>query len=211
MRDIVAVRGISRATLVVVVHPSFPAKTVPEFIAYARARPDKINMGSAGNGTTQHLSGALFMLLTGTSMIHVPYRGDAPALTDLLGGQVELCFAGGTSSIEYVRTGKLRALAVTTASRLQALPDVPTVGEFVSGYEASGWQGLGAPNNTPAEIVDKLNKETNAALADPTIKARLLDLGGMPMPMMPSDFGKFIAEEVEKWGKVIRAANIKPE
>jgi tripartite-type tricarboxylate transporter receptor subunit TctC len=211
IRDIVPVAGISRSTLVGVVHPSFPAKTVPEFIAYARVRPDKINMGSAGNGTPQHLSGVLFMLMTGTSMIHVPYRGDAPALTELLGGQTQLCFAGGTSSIEYVRTGKLRALAVTTASRLQALPDVPTVGESVPGYEASGWQGLGAPKNTPAEIIERLNKETNAALADPTIKARLLDLGGMPMPMTPSDFGTFIAEEVEKWAKVIRAANIKPE
>jgi tripartite-type tricarboxylate transporter receptor subunit TctC len=188
-----------------------PADGYTEFIAYARVRPDKINMGSAGNGTPQHLSGVLFMLMTGTSMIHVPYRGDAPALTELLGGQTQLCFAGGTSSIEYVRTGKLRALAVTTASRLQALPDVPTVGESVPGYEASGWQGLGAPKNTPAEIIERLNKETNAALADPTIKARLLNLGGMPMPMTPSDFGKFIAEEVEKWAKVIRAANIKPE
>src|SRR5262249_11019447 len=168
-------------------------------------------MASAGNGTTQHLSGELFMMMTGTSMTHVPYRGDAPALTDLLGGQVQLCFAGGTSSIEYVRTGKLRALAVTTATRLEALPDIPTVGEFVMGYEASAWQGLGAPKDTPADIVEKLNKETNAALADPKMKARLLDLGGTPMPMTPGDFGKFIAEETEKWARVIRAANIKAE
>jgi tripartite-type tricarboxylate transporter receptor subunit TctC len=151
------------------------------------------------------------MMMTGTSMTHVPYRGDAPALTDLLGGQAQLCFAGGTSSIEYIRTGKLRALAVTTASRLEVLPDIPTVGEFVAGYEASGWQGLGAPKNTPAYIVEKLNKEINAALVDPKIKARLLDLGGAPMPMMPADFGKFIAAEIEKWGKVIRAVNIKAE
>jgi len=209
IRDIVPIAGINRATLVMLANPSIPAKTVAEFIAYAKARPGKINMASAGNGTTQHLSGELFMMMTGTRMIHVPYRGDAPALTDLLGGQVQLCFAGGTSSIDYVRTGKLRALAVTTATRSEALPDIPTVGEFVASYEASSWQGLGAPKNTSADIVDKLNKETNAALADPKMKARLLDLGGAPMPMTPADFGKFIAEETEKWGKVIRVANIK--
>jgi tripartite-type tricarboxylate transporter receptor subunit TctC len=211
IRDIVPVAGINRATLLMLVNPSIPAKTVPEFIAYAKARPGKINMASAGNGTTQHLSGELFMMMTGTSMIHVPYRGDAPALTDLLGGQVQLGFAGGTSSIDYVRTGKLRALAVTAATRLEALPDIPTVGEFVAGYEASGWQGLGAPKNTPADIVEKLNKETNAALADPKMKARLLDLGGTPMPMTPADFGRLIANDTEKWAKVIRAANIKAE
>jgi tripartite-type tricarboxylate transporter receptor subunit TctC len=211
IRDIVPVAGINRATLVMQINPSIPAKTVPEFIAYAKARPGKINMASAGNGTTQHLSGELFMMMTGTSMTHVPYRGDAPALTDLLGGQAQLCFAGGTSSIEYIRTGKLRALAVTTASRLEVLPDIPTVGEFVAGYEASGWQGLGAPKNTPAYIVEKLNKEINAALADPKIKARLLDLGGTPMPMTPTDFGKFIADETEKWGKVVKFVGIKAD
>jgi tripartite-type tricarboxylate transporter receptor subunit TctC len=211
IRDIAPVAGINRAAVVMQINPSIPAKTVPEFIAYAKARPGKINMASAGNGTTQHLSGELFMMMTGTSMTHVPYRGDAPALTDLLGGQAQLCFAGGTSSVEYIRTGKLRALAVTTASRLEVLPDIPTVGEFVAGYEASGWQGLGAPKNTPAYIVEKLNKEINAALVDPKIKARLLDLGGTPMPTMPADFGKFIAAEIEKWGKVIRAVNIKAE
>jgi tripartite-type tricarboxylate transporter receptor subunit TctC len=211
IRDIVPVAGINRTILVMQVNPSIPAKTVAEFVAYAKARSGKINMASAGNGTPQHLSGELFMMMTGTSMIHVPYRGDAPALTDLLGGQVQLCFAGTTSSIEYVRTGKLRALAVTTATRLEALPDIPTVGEFVAGYEASGWQGLGAPKNTPADIIEKLNKETNAALVDPKMKARLLDLGGTPMPMTPADWGKFIAEQIEKWGKVIRVANIKPE
>ena len=191
------------------VNPSFPAKTVPEFIAYAKANPGKINMASAGNGSPPHVAGELFKMMAGVDMVHVPYRGEAPALTDLLGGQVQVMFDRMTSSIEYIRTGKLRALAVTTATRSEALPDIPTVGEFVPGYEASRWQGIGAPKNTPAEIIDKLNKEINAGLADPKIKARLADLGGSPVPMTPAEFGKLIVDETEKWGKVIRAANIK--
>ena len=211
IQDIAPIAGIIRSTYVIAVHPSFPAKTVPEFIAYAKANPGKINMASPGNGTPQHLSGELFKMMAGVTMIYVPYRGDAPALTDLLAGQVQLCFSGLVSSIEYIRTGKVRALAVTTAKRLEIVPDIPTVGDFVPGYEASGWQGIGAPKSTPTEIVEKLNKEINAALADPKMKARLLDLGGVPLPLTPADFGKLIAEDTEKWGKVIRAANIKPE
>jgi tripartite-type tricarboxylate transporter receptor subunit TctC len=211
IQDIAPIAGIIRSTYVIAVHPSFPAKTVPEFIAYAKANPGKINMASPGNGTPQHLSGELFKMMAGVTMIHVPYRGDAPALTDLLAGQVQLCFSGLVSSIEYIRTGKVRALAVTTAKRLEIVPDIPTVGDFVPGYEASGWQGIGAPKSTPTEIVEQLNKELNAALADPKMKARLLDLGGVPLPLTPADFGKLIAEDTEKWGKVIRAANIKPE
>ena len=194
-----------------VVNPSVPAKTVPEFIAYAKANPGKINMASAGIGTAPHVAGELFKMMTGVDMVHVPYRGAAPALTDLLGGQVQVMFGTMPASIEYIRAGKLRALAVTTATRSEALPDIPTVGEFVPGYEASAWYGIGAPKNTPAEIVDKLNKEINAGLADPKMKARLADLGGTVLAGSPADFGKLIADETEKWGKVIRAANIKPE
>jgi tripartite-type tricarboxylate transporter receptor subunit TctC len=193
------------------VHPAVPAKTVPEFIAYAKANPGKINMASGGIGTPGHVSGELFKMMTGVQMIHVPYRGLAPALTDLLGGQAQALFGALTSSIEYIRAGKLRALAVTTTARSEALPDLPTIGEFLPGYEASQWYGIGAPKNTPAEIVDRLNKEINAALADPKIKARLADLGGTPLVGSPADFGKLIAEETEKWGKVIRAANIKAD
>ena len=211
IRDIAPVASFTRATYVMAVHPSFPAKTVPEFIAYAKVNPGKINMASAGNGTPQHLSGELFKMMAGVNMIHVPYRGDAPALTDLLAGQVQLCFSGLVSSIEYIRTGKVRALAVTTAKRLETAPDIPTLGDFVPGYEANGWQGIGAPKSTPTEIVDKLNKEVNAGLADPKMKQRLLDLGGVPLPLTPTDFGKLIADETEKWGNVIRAANIKAE
>jgi tripartite-type tricarboxylate transporter receptor subunit TctC len=211
LRDITSVAGIISIPFIMAVNPSVPAKTVSEFIAYAKVNPSKVNMGSGGNGTAGHLSGELFKMMAGVNMIHVPYRGEALALTDLLGGQVQVMFGTMPASIEYIRAGKLRPLAVTTASRLEALPDIPTVGEFVAGYEASGWQGLGAPKNTPAYIVEKLNKEINAALVDPKIKARLLDLGGTPMPMMPADFGKFIAAEIEKWGKVIRAVNIKAE
>jgi tripartite-type tricarboxylate transporter receptor subunit TctC len=210
IRDIAAVAGISREPDIMEVHPSFPAKTVPEFIAYVRANPGKINHASAGTGSAGHVAGELFKMMTGVSMVHVPYRGGAPALTDLLGGQVQVYFGNMQSSIEYIRAGKLRALAVTTATRSEALPDIPTVGEFVPGYEASGWTGIAAPKNTPAEIVDKLNKETNAALADPKLKARLADLGAAPLPGSPSDFGRFIAEETEKWGKVVKFANIKP-
>ena len=211
IRDIAPVASIMRAQGVMVVNPSVPAKTVPEFIAYAKANPGKINMASAGNGSPPHISGELFKLMAGVNMVHVPYRGGGPALTDLLGGQVQVMFEPDVSSIEYIRAGKLRALAVTTATRSEALPDIPTVGEFVPGYEASGWYGVGAPKDTPAEIVDKLNREINAGLADPKIKERLADLGGVPMPMTPAEFGKLIADETEKWGKVIRAANIQAD
>jgi len=193
------------------VHPSVPAKTVPEFIAHAKANPGKINMASGGIGATPHVAGELFQMMTGVRMIHVPYRGAAPALTDLLAGQVQVSFANTVASIEYIRAGKLRPLAVTTATRSEALPDISTVGEFVPGYEASGWSGIGSPKNTPSQIVDKLNAETNAGLADPKIKARLADLGGTPLAGSPADFGKFIADETEKWGKVVKFAGIKPE
>ena len=196
---------------VMVVNPSVPAKTVPEFIAYAKANPGKINMASAGNGTAPHVAGELFKMMTGVDMVHVPYRGAAPALTDLLGGQVQVMFAAMPASIEYIRAGKLRALAVTTATRSEALPDIPTVGEFVPGYEASAWFGIGAPKNTPAEIIDKLNKEINAGLADPKIKARLADLGGTVLAGSPADFGKLIADETEKWAKVVKFSGAKPD
>jgi tripartite-type tricarboxylate transporter receptor subunit TctC len=211
LRDIAPVAGIIRFPLVMVVNPSVPAKTVPEFTAYAKAKPGKINMASGGIGTTPHVAGELFQMMTGVSMIHVPYRGAAPALTDLLAGQVQVYFANTVASIEYIRAGKLRPLAVTTATRWEGLPDIPPVNDFVSGYEASAVSGLGAPKATPAEIVDKLNKEVNAALADPKIKARLADLGGTPLVGSPADFRKLIAEETEKWGKVIKFAGIKPE
>ena len=213
MRDIAPVAGISRAPLGMVVHPSFPAKTVPEFIANAKANPGKITMASGGNGSPAHVAGELFKMMTGVNLVHVPYRGAAPALTDLLGGQVHVAFLDMPSSIEYVRARKLRALAVTTAVRSEALPEIPTLGEFVPGYEASGWNGIGAPKNTPAEIIDKLNKEINAALAGPRIKARLADLGlgGMELQGSPTDFGKLIAAETEKWAKVVKFAGMKPE
>jgi tripartite-type tricarboxylate transporter receptor subunit TctC len=211
LRDIAPVASISREASVMLVNPSVPAKTVPEFIAYAKANPGKINMASAGNGAASHVSGELFKMMASVDMVHVPYRGGAPALTDLLGGQVQVFFAPVSASIEHIRSGKLRALAVTTATRSEALPDIPTVGEFVPGYEASSLYGVGAPRNTPADIVDKLNKEVNAALADPKTKARLADFGGVPTAMIPADFGKLIAEEVEKWGKVVKFAGIKAE
>jgi tripartite-type tricarboxylate transporter receptor subunit TctC len=193
------------------VHPSVPARTVPEFIAYAKANPGKINMASGGNGSVSHVAGELFKMMTGINMQHVPYRGTGPALNDLLAGQVQIMFEAMSGSIGQIRAGNLRALAVTTATRSQALPDIPTVAEFVPGYEASNFHGLGAPSNTPAEIIERLNKEVNAGLADPKIKARLADLGGDVLALSPADFGKLIADETEKWGKVIRAANIKPE
>ena len=211
IRDIAPVATISRNTLVMVVHPSLPAKTVPEFIAYAKANPRNLNMASPGNGSPNHVSGELFKMMTGVDMVHVPYRSGGPALTDLLGGQVQVMFPATVSSIEYIRDGRLRALAVTTATRSDMLPDIPTVAEFVPNYEASNWFGMCAPNATPAEIVEKLNKEINAALAAHKIKARLADLGSVPLALSPADFGKLIAEETEKWAKVIRAANIKPE
>jgi tripartite-type tricarboxylate transporter receptor subunit TctC len=193
------------------VNPSVPAKSVPEFIAYAKANPGKINMASAGNGSSSHVFGELFKMMAGVNIVHVPYRGGAPALTDLLAGQVQVTFVPVPASIEYVRAGKLRALAVTTTTRSDALPNIPTVGDFVRGYEASGFVGLGAPKNTPAEIIEKLNKEINAALADPKVKARLADLGGTVLPGSPAEFGKLVVDETEKWGKVIRAANIKAQ
>ena len=211
IRDIVPIAGIVHVPVVVVVHPSVPAKTFPEFIAYAKANPGNLNMASNGNGSIPHLSGELFKAMAGVNMLHVPYRGTGPALTALLGGQVQVMFASMPGSVEYVKAGKLRALAVTTVTRSNELPDIPTVGDFVPGYEVSQWYGVGAPKGTPAEIIDKLNKEINTGLADPKIKARLEHLGGIPMPMMPDEFGEMIAEDTEKWAKVIRAANIKPE
>jgi tripartite-type tricarboxylate transporter receptor subunit TctC len=211
IRDIAPVAGFMRVPLVMDVNPSVPAKTVPEFIAYAKANPGKINMASAGTGGGNHVSGELFKFMTGIDMVHVPYRGASPALTDLLSGQVQIFFGTMLGSIGYIRAGRLRALAVTTTNRSEALPELPTVAEFVPGYEASFWAGLGAPRNTPAEIIDKLNREINVALANPKMKARLADLGGTGLAGSPADFGKLIADETEKWGKVIRAANIKPE
>jgi tripartite-type tricarboxylate transporter receptor subunit TctC len=211
IRDIAPVAGIVRTIYVMVVHPSVPAKTVPEFIAYAKANPRKINMASAGNGTPQHIAGELFKMMAGVDMVHVPYRGAAPAVTDLLGGQVHLMFDNMTSSIESIRAGKLRPLAVTTTTRSELLPDVPTVGDFVPGFEATARFGLAAPRNTPAAIIDTINRELNASLADPKIKARFAELGGTVIPGSPADFGKLIAEETEKWAKVIRAGSIKPE
>jgi tripartite-type tricarboxylate transporter receptor subunit TctC len=211
IRDIAPVAAISREPHIMVVNPSVPASTVPEFMAYAKDNPGKISMASGGMGTVGHLSGELFKMMTGVNLVHVPYRGLSPALTELLGGQVQVTFASMASSVEYIRAGKLRALAVTTATRSEVLPDVPTVGEFAPGYEASTWSGVGAPKATPAEIIETLNKEINAALADPKIKARLADLGGAVLALSPADFGKLIADETEKWGKVIRAANIKAE
>jgi tripartite-type tricarboxylate transporter receptor subunit TctC len=209
--DIAPVASINRVALVMVVTPSFPAKTVPEFIAYAKANPGKVNMASAGNGSPGHVSGELFKMMTGINIVHVPYRGGGPALTDLLGGQVQVYFGTTASSIGYIRAGNLRALAVTAATRLEALPGIPTVGEFVSGYEASSVYGLGAPKNTPTWIVDKINKEINAGLADPRIKARLADLGGTVLALSPAEFGKLIADETEKWGKVVKFAGMKPD
>jgi tripartite-type tricarboxylate transporter receptor subunit TctC len=195
-----------------VVNPSVPAKTIPEFIAYAKANPGKINMGSAGIGTPPHLAGELFKIMAGVDMIHVPYRGGGgAAITDLLGGQVQILFISPVVSIEHVKTGTLRALGVTTAARWEAFPDIPTVGEFVPGYEVSAWFGLGAPKNTSAEIVDKLNSQVNVALADPKMKAQIANLGAMPFRSSPADFGKLIADDTERWAKVIRTANIKAE
>jgi len=211
MRDISPVAGIVREPNVMLVNPTVQSKTVSEFIVFAKANPDKINMASAGNGTPSHVTGQLFKTMTGTNLVHVPYRGGAPALTDLLGGQVQVMFGNMASSIGFIRDGTLRALAVTSAVRQEALPDIPTVGEFVPGYEASSVLGIGAPKATPAEIIERLNKVINTALADPKMKARLADLGGTVLPGSPADFGKLIAEETEKWAKVIKFANIKPE
>jgi tripartite-type tricarboxylate transporter receptor subunit TctC len=212
IRDIAPVASVVTVPLVVVIHPSVPAETVPEFIAYARANPGRVNMGSGGIGTPSHVAGELFKMMTGVNMVHVAYRGGAPAVADLLSGQVQVMFANMLESIEYIRASKLRPLAVTTATLPSAaLPHLPTVSKFVPGYEASQWYGIGAPTNTPSEFVAKLNTEINVTLADPKMKARFADLGGTVLAGSPADFGKLIVQETEKWAKVIRAANIKAE
>jgi tripartite-type tricarboxylate transporter receptor subunit TctC len=211
MRDMLPVAGIAQAPSAFAVSSSIRAKTVPEFIAYAKANPGRINMGSAGVGSTSHLAGELFKMMAGVNLVHVPYRGNALALTDLIGGQIEVLFPSLGSSIEYVKAGKVRAIAVTGATRSDALPDLPTVGETLPGYEASSFYGIGAPHNTPAEIVEILNNAANAGLADPKLNARLADLGSVPLPGPPATFGKLIADETEKWGKVIRFAGIKAQ
>jgi len=211
IRDIAPVAGITRAANVLEVHPSVPVTTVPEFIAYAKANPGKINYASAGTGTSLHVAGEMFKMMAGIDMVHIPYKGTAPALTDLLGGQVQMMFDNIPTSIEHIRAGKLRALAVNTATRLEMLPDLPTVGEFLPGFEASAFFGFGVPRNTPAEIVSKLNREVNAGLADPKMKARIAELAGPVLPGSPAEFGKVIAEETEKWGKVVKFAGIKPD
>jgi tripartite-type tricarboxylate transporter receptor subunit TctC len=209
MRDIAPVGGLTRVPEVMEVNPSFPAKTVPEFIAYARANPGKINMASGGKGSAAHVAGELFMMMTGVDMVHVAYRGLAPALTDLLAGQVQVIFDSVPNSIAHIRAGRLRALATTTATRLEALPDIPTVSETVPGYEASALAGVGAPRATPPEIIATINREINAALADPKMRTRLADLGGTPIPGSPDDYGRMLAAEIEKWAKVVRTAHIK--
>ncbi len=211
LRDITAVAGVISVPFIMAVNPSFPAKTLSEFIAYARANPGKVTLASGGNGTAGHLSGELFKMMAGLNMVHVPYRGEAPALTDLLGGHVQAMFGTMPASIEYIRAGKLRALAVTSARRSEALPDLPRVGDFLPGYETSAWQGVGAPKNTPVEIIDRLNKEINAGLADPKINARVADMGGTALAGSPADFGKLIADETEKWGKVVKFSGAKPD
>jgi tripartite-type tricarboxylate transporter receptor subunit TctC len=211
IRDIAPVACITRVPDIMLVNPSVAAKTVPEFIAYAKANPGKLTMASGGIGSVSHVSGELFRMMTGVNLVHVPYRGNGPALADLLAAQVQVMFATMPSSIAYIRAGKLRPLAVTTTTRPDELPEVPTVNDFVPGYEASTWYGVGVPTGTPAEVIGKLNKEINAALADPKMKGRLADLGGAPLVGSPADFGRLIADETEKWAKVIRAANIKPE
>jgi tripartite-type tricarboxylate transporter receptor subunit TctC len=211
IRDIAPVAGLIRFANVVVVNPSVPAKTIPEFIAYAKANPGKLNMASSGNGSTIHVSGELFKMMAGVNMVHVPYRGGAPAMTDLLAGQVQVMFDNIPTSIQYIRAGKLRPLAVTSTARSELLPDSPTVGDFLPGYEASAWYGLGVPNGTPPEIVDKLNKETNAILADPKVKARFADLGATLLVGSPADFGKLVADETEKWAKVVKFSGAKAD
>ena len=211
IRDIAPVASIIRVPLVMEVNPSVPVKTIPEFIAYAKANPGKISYASAGIGSPQHVSAELFKMMTGINMVHVPYRGAAPALTDLIGGQVQVMIDTTPASMAHIRAGRLRPLAVTTTTRADVLPDIPTVGDFVPGYEATSWFGMGIPKNTPAEIIEKLNKEINAALVDPKIKARLVDLGGTVLPGSPADFGKLIADETEKWAKVVKFSGAKPD
>ena len=210
-RDIAPVTSLVRGPLIMEVNPSFPAKTIPEFIAYAKANPGTINMASAGIGNTTHVAGELFMMLTGTKFTHVPYRGGAPAVTDLISGQVQVYFDGVSGSLDHVRSGRLRALGVTTAERADVLPNVPSIAEFVPGYEAGGWYGIGVPRNVPAEVVDKLNREINASLADAKLKTRLADLGYATSGSSPAEFGSMIAREIEKWAKVLKFAGIKPE
>ena len=209
--DIAPVAGIIRFPNVMVVNPLVPAQAVPEFIAYAKANPGRLNMASSGNGSTIHVSGELFKMMTGVNMVHVPYRGGAPALTDMISGQVQVMFDNVPTSIEFIRAGKLRALAVTTATRSEVLPDLPTVADFVPGYEASAWYGVGVPKGTPEDIIDKLNKEINAILAEPKAKARLADLGASLLAGSPADFGKLVADETEKWGKVVKFSGAKPD
>jgi tripartite-type tricarboxylate transporter receptor subunit TctC len=211
LRDTTAVGGIIRVPMVMLVHPSVPARDVAEFIAFAKAHPDKVNMASAGNGSAPHMAGELFKMMAGVKLVHVPYRGQGPALSDLLGGQVEVLFAATPGTADFISSGQLRALAVTTGARAAVLPQLPPIGDVVSGYEASQWYGVSAPKNTPAEIVDKLNREINAALADPAMLARLAAIGGEPLPGTPAAFAALIAEETEKWAKVVRAAGLKPE
>jgi tripartite-type tricarboxylate transporter receptor subunit TctC len=211
LRDIVPVAGIIRFPNVVVVNPSLPIKTIPELIAYAKANPGKLNMASSGNGSTIHMSGELFKMLTGINMVHVPYRGGAPALTDLIAGQVHVMFDNIPTSAEHIKAGRLRGLAVTSASRSQVLPDLPTVSDFLPGYEASAWYGLGVPKNTPDEVIDKINKGMNAVLADPKSQARFAELGASLLPGSPADFSRLVADETEKWGKVVRFSGAKPD
>jgi tripartite-type tricarboxylate transporter receptor subunit TctC len=211
VHDIAPVAGLIRFPNVMEVNPSVPAKTVPEFIAYAKANPGKLNMASSGNGSTIHVSGELFKMMTGISMIHVPYRGGAPALTDMISGQVQVMFDNVPTSIEFIRAGKLRPLAVTTVQRSEVLPDLPTVADFVPGYEASAWYGVGAPKGTPAEIIDKLNSEINAILANPKTKSRFAELGASLIGGSPADFGRLVVEETDKWSKVVRFSGAKPD
>jgi tripartite-type tricarboxylate transporter receptor subunit TctC len=211
LRDLAPVAGFVRFANFMAVHPSLPVTSVPAFMAYAKANPGRINMASAGIGSGIHMTGELFIMMTGVNLVHIPYRGEGPAVADLVGGQVQLMFATPLTSIEHVKAGKLRALAVTSAARWPAFPDIPAVAEFVPDYESRPWFGLAVPRNTPAEIVERLNREVNAGLDDPTIKSRLADLGSEPMPMAPAAYGKLLADEVEKWGKVVRFSGAKPE
>ena len=211
IRDIAPIATITREPVVLVVNPSVPAKTLPEFVAYVKANPRKVSMASAGTGTLSHVAGELFKMMAGIDMVHVPYRGGGPATNDLLGGQVQLLFTNPSGSIEHIRAGRLRALAVTTTARSDALPDIPTVGEFVPGYEATFWSGICAPRNTPTEIIDKLNREINAALADPKLMGRLAELGSLAFASSPAEFGKLIADETEKWARVVKFAGIKAD
>jgi tripartite-type tricarboxylate transporter receptor subunit TctC len=211
IRDTAPVAGIIRVPMVMLLNPSVPATTVAEFITYAKANPEKVNMASAGNGSAPHMAGELFKMMAGVDLVHVPYRGQGPALSDLLGGQVQLLFATTPGTTDYIATGKVRALAVTSARRAEVLPELPTIADFVPGYEASQWYGISAPKNTPAEIIGRLNREINAGIADPAMKARFAAIGGEPLAGSPDEFGRLIAEETEKWRKVVRAAGIKPE